>query len=136
MRIALDGAPLAIVTEATLELPRAPGIGLAIVKRREPAILDALLGEASVPTGDPRFDEAFLVRGGVGAQRLLGERGTRQAIDDLGRAAIGFQLDEARLVARWAGAIARSEELARVDAAVERVRAGMFGGEDGRGPYR
>jgi len=139
MRVALEGEAMRVLTWVLVEFPGRVGLQLAITKQHGPSFLNAILGYGSLPTGDVMFDEAFSVRGHPAhdVQRLLWHQPFRAAVDDLGRAAVEFELGDSHLFVRYLSPLATEQELHRLLDRVGVVTTTFFKNAPGmQGPYR
>lgn len=139
VRIALEGEPFAAVTTVNVELPGNLGLGLSVTKQRGPSILNSLVGIADLPSGDPWFDEAYVVRGNPAptVQQMIFNPLLRRTIDDLARAARSFELGDAHLFAQYTTPLATEPELRGLRERIAGLVAILFPSTTGtRGPYR
>lgn len=139
LRVVLESDPRAAFTTLIVDFPGHVGLSLSVTKQRGPAALNALTGVVDLPTGDVLFDDAFVVTGApaVAVQRLLWDPTLRHAIDDLGRAALHFELGDAHLHARYVSPLAAEGELGRLLECVATVVRTLFPSVGEReGPYR
>lgn len=139
IRIALEGEPLAAVTTVNVDFPGRLGLGLSITKQRGPSFLNSLMGVVDLPTGDPFFDEAFVVRGApaVTVQQMLWNPELRRTIDELGRGARDFELGDGRLFAQYPTPMSTHAELRGLRDRIAFVMGTLFPGVTAvQGPYR
>lgn len=139
-RIALEGEPFCAMTTVNVEFPGRLNLGLSITRQRVPGFVGQLLGVMDLPTGDPYFDEAFVVRGNpaTSVQQMLWQSPPlRQTILELGLASRAFEIGDAHLFAQYVTPMATALELRGLCDRIAALTSALFPGvSQPAGPYR
>lgn len=140
VRIALEGEPFCAMTTVSVEFPTRLNVGLSITRQRMPGFVGQLLGVMDLPTGDPYFDEAFVVRGSAAhaVQQMLWQNPPlRQTILELGLASRAFEIGDAHLFAQYVTPMATAVELRGLCDRIAALVGALFPGvSQPAGPYR
>jgi hypothetical protein len=140
IRIALEGEPFCAMTTVNVEFPGRLELGLSITRQRVPGLVGSLLGVVDLPTGDPYFDEAFIVRGNPAQavqQWLWSNPGLRQTILELGLASRAFEIGDGHLFAQYVTPMATALELRGLRDRISALIGALFPGvSQPAGPYR
>lgn len=140
VRIALEGEPFCAMTTVNVEFPARLNLGLSITRQRMPGFVGQLLGVMDLPTGDPYFDDAFVVRGSpaTAVQQMLWQSPPlRQTILELGLASRAFEIGDAHLFAQYVTPMATAAELRGLRDRISALTLALFPGvSQPAGPYR
>jgi hypothetical protein len=140
VRIALEGEPFCAMTTVNAEFPGRLNLGLHITRQRMPGFVGQLMGIMDLLTGDPYFDEAFIVRGNPAnaVQQMLWQNSRlRHTILELGLASRAFEIGDGHLFAQYVTPMATTAELRGLCDRIGALVGDLFPGvSQPAGPYR